>query len=85
MSRKIFSTEVEIEGYTLFHKDRIGRRGGASLYVQDSLQCCVNNVIKTRVGRNKTNPLVFFGGEYIGFFLYSSYLYVNQFKQTFKK
>ena len=47
MLGKIFSPEVEIEGYKLFHKDRIGRRGGVALYVRDTLQCCVNNVNKT--------------------------------------
>ena len=48
VSGKKFSPEVEIEGYKLFHKDRIG--GGVALYVGDTLQCCVNNVIKTDDG-----------------------------------
>ena len=41
MSGKIFSPEVEIERYKLFHKDRIGRRGGVASYVKYTLQYCV--------------------------------------------
>ena len=39
MSDKDFETEVHIQGYNLYHKDRVGRRGGGvALYVRDSLQ-----------------------------------------------
>ena len=38
--------EVEIQGYKFFHKDRKGRKGRVALYVRDTLQCSVNNVIK---------------------------------------
>ena len=48
MTNKIFTPEVAIEGYRLFHKDRVGRRGGGvALYVRDTLQCSVNNSIRT--------------------------------------
>ena len=34
-------------GVHVFHKDRKGRKGGGvALYVRDTLQCYVNNVIK---------------------------------------
>ena len=47
MSEKIFGPEVEIEGYKFFQKDRKGRKGeGVALYVRDTFQCSVNNVIK---------------------------------------
>ena len=45
---KHFLPEVEIDGYTLFHKDREGRRGGGvALYVKDTLNSYVNTAIKT--------------------------------------
>lgn len=45
---KHFLPEVEIDGYTLFHKDREGRRGGGvALYVRDTLNSYVNTTIKT--------------------------------------
>ena len=48
MSGKVFNTEVQIDGYTLFHKDRDHRKGGGvALYVRDTLQCCLNDKIKT--------------------------------------
>ena len=46
MSGKIFGPEVEIEGYKFFHKDRKESKRGVELYVRDTLQCSVNNVIK---------------------------------------
>ncbi len=48
MSGKVFNPEVKIDGYTMFYKDRENRRGGGvALYVRDTLQCCMNNRIKT--------------------------------------
>ena len=55
MSGKVFDTEVKIDGYTLFYKDRENRRGGGvALYVRDTLQCSINGRIKTD---NKTESL----------------------------
>ena len=55
MSGKVFDSEVRIDGYTLFYKDRENRRGGGvALYVRDTLQCCTNSKIKTD---NKTESL----------------------------
>ena len=62
---KHFLPEVEIDGYTLFHKDREGRKGGGvALYVRNTLHSYINNRIKTdrntesmwidiHIGRNK--------------------------------
>ena len=45
---KHFLPEVEIDGYTLFHKDRVDRRGGGvALYVRNTLHSYINNRIKT--------------------------------------
>ena len=47
MSDKDFETEVHIQGYNLFHKDRVGRRGGGvALYVRDSLQSYTVSSVK---------------------------------------
>ena len=47
LSGKVFHSEIQIDGYTLFHKDRTGRRGGGvAVYIRDTLQCCVNNSIR---------------------------------------
>ncbi|XP_050709044.1 uncharacterized protein LOC126993921 [Eriocheir sinensis] len=42
-----FLPELEIEGYKLFHQDRIGRKGGGvALFIRDNLKCVINNSIK---------------------------------------
>ena len=48
MADKHFLPEVGIEGYTLFHKDREGRKGGGvALYVRNTINSSVNRKIKT--------------------------------------
>ena len=42
-----FLPELEIEGYSLFHRDKAGRKGGGvALFVRDSVKCIINNSIK---------------------------------------
>ena len=37
-----------IQGYNIFHKDRVGRKGGGVvLYARDTLQCFINKSVKT--------------------------------------
>ena len=46
-SDRHFLPELEIEGYSLFHKDRAGRKGGGvALYIRDGVKCIINNSIK---------------------------------------
>ena len=48
MSEKILLPEIQIQGYNIFHKDRVGRKGGGVvLYARDTLQCCINKSVKT--------------------------------------
>ena len=48
LAGKHFLPEVGIDGYTVFHKDRKGRRGGGvALYVRNTLKSNVNTTIKT--------------------------------------
>ena len=48
MAGKHFLPEVGIDGYTLFHRDREGRRGGGiALYVRNNLNSYINTTIKT--------------------------------------
>ena len=45
---KHFLPEVEIDGYTFYHKDRVGRKGGGvALYVKNTLNSYANNTIKS--------------------------------------
>ena len=45
---KHFLPEVGIDGYTFYHKDREGRKGGGvALYVRNTLNSSVNTTIKT--------------------------------------
>lgn len=42
-----FLPELEIEDYSLFHRDRAGRKGGGvALIVRDGVKCIINNSIK---------------------------------------
>ena len=48
ISGKHFLPEVEIDGYTLFHKDREGRKGGGvAIYVKNTVNSYVNTTIRT--------------------------------------
>ena len=48
MAGKHFLPEVGIDGYTFFHRDREGRKGGGvALYVRNTLNSYVNSTIKT--------------------------------------
>ena len=47
---KDFATEFEINGYNVYHKDRIGRIGGAVvIYVKDTITGYVSSTIKLNV------------------------------------
>lgn len=45
---KDFLTEFEIEGYSVYHKDRIGRKGGGvAVYAKNSLKSYVCSTVKS--------------------------------------
>ena len=45
---KHFLPEVEIDGYTLYHRDRVGQKGGGvALYVRNTLNSFVNTNVKS--------------------------------------
>ena len=45
---KHFLPEVEIVGFTLYHRDRVGRKGGGvALYVRSTLNSYVNTTVKS--------------------------------------
>ena len=59
---KHFLPEVEIDGYTLYHKDREGRKGGGvALYVRNTIhsyiQCCKWEKLKCIHRFSKMYPL----------------------------
>ena len=56
--------EVRIDGYTFFHRDRVGRRGGGvALYVRNTLNSYVNTTIKTDRNRKSLWIDIIIGGK----------------------
>ena len=48
LTGKHFLPEVGIDGYSFFHKDREGRRGGGvALYVRNTFNSYINTTTKT--------------------------------------
>ena len=45
---KHFLPKVEIDGYTLYHRDRVGQKGGGvALYIRNTLNTHVNITVKS--------------------------------------
>ena len=65
-SRQAFPTEVEIDGCTLYHRVKVGRKGGiVALYVRNTLNSYVNTTVKSVTNAESLGVDIVTGGRKI--------------------